>query len=415
VLEKLYRERVESDVAQEIVSNTLSQAVRERQLDPVAPPRVDKVDLTPGKPFKFSARVEVRSNVEPKDYSGIALERRPAKVNDEDVEQALKNYQRQHTEFSPIEGRTNAGDDDVLTIEVSGKVGDNKVKKTAVMVDLADTADGPLPGLAQQLRGVALDPAQTHDVKYKIADDVPQKELAGMEVSLRVQIKDARSRRTPAIDDELAKDTGEADTLEDLKKKIRERLLEQDTQRVKRELEGQLVREIVKRNPFPIARALVDRYADAIANRARAQLQMMGMDPNAVDPRRLKEQFRDEAEHEARATVLLRAIGAREGVEVTDADVQKRVAELAAQRQQSAKKLRAKLEENGQLAGLHAQLVEEKTLDKLMSQAKIADADPDRLVVTPDEARAAGGKLIVTPDEARAEAAANEGSSRTEK
>ena len=80
VLEKLYRHRVEDDVARDLVELSLGQAIRDKQIDPVAPPRVDKMELKSGEPFKFSARVEVRSQVEPKNYTGIPLDRRAAKV-----------------------------------------------------------------------------------------------------------------------------------------------------------------------------------------------------------------------------------------------------------------------------------------------------------------------------------------------
>ena len=107
-------------------------------------------------------------------------------------------------------------------------------------------------------------------MKYRIADDVKPAELAGKEVILHVTIKEARERSTPGLDDELAKDTGEADTLEELKKKVEERLVEADKQRIKREMESALIKELVKRNTFPIAPALVDRHAEGIVARARA-------------------------------------------------------------------------------------------------------------------------------------------------
>src|SRR5205814_2294258 len=166
VLEKLYKSKVEDDVARELIELSLGQAIRDKQIDPVAPPRVDRIDLKSGQPFKFAARVEVRSQVQPKDYAGIPLTRRAPAVTDD-------------------------------------------------------------------------------------------------------QIKEARERRTPALDDELAKDTGEADTLDGLKEKIRGRLLEADKKRIKRELESQVVKELIKRNPFPIAPSLVDRHADSMVNRAR--------------------------------------------------------------------------------------------------------------------------------------------------
>lgn len=406
VLERLYRDSVEDDVARELIELSLTQAIRDKQLEPVAPPRVDRVELKSGQPFKFSAMVEVRSQVEPKDYSGVPLSRRPPKVTDEEVNEALEQYRRQLTEFVPVEGRDVAGEKDVLMLELHGKVGEHKLKKNALTVDLADEA-GAIPGLGPKLRGLSLAPDQKHEIKYKIADDVPQRELAGQEVNLHLTIKEARERRTPALDDEFAKDTGEADTLEELKKKIRERLAETDNKKIKRELENALVKELINRNPFPIAGALIERHAEAIVQRTRMQLQMMGIDAEALDVRKMTESVRPEAEEQARGTVLLRAIAAREGIEVTDADVQKRIAELAAARQTSAKKLRAELEQNRQIEGLKLQLLEEKTLDMLLGQAKITDADPDRLIVTPQEARQSGGRLVLTPEEARAEAEAS--------
>jgi trigger factor len=404
IIERLYRHQVEDDVARELVELSLGQAIEENQIQPVAPPRVDKLELKNGEPFRFSARVEVRSQITPKDYSGVPVSRRAPKVTDEDVTAALENYRQQLTQYKPVEGRTTTADDDVLVVEVHGRIGEHKVKKNTVMVDLARDDAGGVPGLGARLRGVATD-APHVEVRYQIADDAPAKSLAGKEVNLHVTIKEARERKRPALDDELAKDTGEADTLEDLKQKIRERLLEQDRQRIKQELTTALSKAIVARNPFPIAPALVERHADALVARARAQLMMAGIEfeDGSAEVARLKDDVKGEAEDQARASILIQAIAEREGVEVSDADLQKRVAELATARQENVKKLRAELERSGRIHGVRAQLLEEKTLDMLLGQAKISDEDPERLIVTPEEA---GARLVVTPDEARAEAEA---------
>jgi trigger factor len=404
IIERLYRHQVEDDVARELVELSLGQAIEENQIQPVAPPRVDKLELKNGEPFRFSARVEVRSQITPKDYSGVPVSRRAPKVTDEDVTAALENYRQQLTQYKPVEGRTTTADDDVLVVEVHGRIGEHKVKKNTVMVDLARDDAGGVPGLGARLRGVATD-APHVEVRYQIADDAPAKSLAGKEVNLHVTIKEARERKRPALDDELAKDTGEADTLEDLKQKIRERLLEQDRQRIKQELTTALSKAIVARNPFPIAPALVERHADALVARARAQLMMAGIEfeDGSAEVARLKDDVKGEAEDQARASILIQAIAEREGVEVSDAELQKRVAELATARQENVKKLRAELERSGRIHGVRAQLLEEKTLDMLLGQAKISDEDPERLIVTPEEA---GARLVVTPDEARAEAEA---------
>jgi trigger factor len=397
VVEKLYHQQVENDVAKELVESTIGQAIADRQIQPVAPLEVNKYEIRVGSPFKFTAKVEVRSQVEPKDYSGIELKRRPVRVEDQQVTAALESYQKRLTEYRPVEGRTVAAPSDMLMIEVHGRVGDNKIKRNQVGVDLEDKTGGPLPGLAERLHGIALD-ASDVEIKYTLAEDLPQKELAGREVNLKVSVKDAREKKQRALDDEFAKDTGEAETLEGLKDKLRQRLLDADRQRAENELRGQLVKEIVARNSFPIAPALVDRHAGAIVNRALQQLMMAGIDvkagmeAGAIDVAKMKQEFHSEAEAEARGTILLQSIAEREGIAVSDADIQKRIAEIAAARQENAKKLRAEFEKEGQLPGLRMQLVEQKTLDMLISQAKITDEDPERLIVTPDEAKQEASK-----------------------
>jgi trigger factor len=404
VVEKLYKTSVEDQVAREVVEMAITQAVQEKQIAPIAPPTIDKLELKAGEPLKFSARVEIRSQVTPKDYAGVRVSRRPAKVTDEQIEKALQGYQSRFTEFKPVEDRKETASDDLLTLDVHGKIGDHKIKTRTIQVDLSDENAGGVPGLSERLRGVPVD-AQALEIKYQVSADSPVKSLAGQEISLRVTIKEVRSRKVPALDDELAKDSGEADTLADLRIKVREKLVEAENQRIKREMSVAMIKDIVKVNPFDVAPSLVDRYAEDMVMRTKSQLMMMGIDVDSGgfnDAEMLKE-VRADAEGEAKANILVHAIGEREGIEASEGDVQKRIAEIATARGESTKKLRAELEHNGRIMGVKSQIVYEKTVDMLLSQAKIVDEDPESLIITPDQV--GQERLIVTPEEAAAEAA----------
>jgi len=169
-----------------------------------------------------------------------------------------------------------------------------------------------------------------------------------------------------------------------------------------------LTKEIVKGNPFDVAPSLVDRYAEDIVMRTRSQLMMMGIDVEAggFNETEMLKEVRPEAEAEAKASILVHAIGEREGIEATEGDVQKRIAEIAAARGESTKKLRAELEHSGRITGVKSQIVYEKTVELLLSQAKIVDEDPESLIITPDQASQSNKeRLVVTPEEAAAEAA----------
>jgi len=322
LLEKMYRRQVEDEVARDLVEHSLGQAIRENQLQPVAPPTVEDLAIKAGEPFKFTARVEVRSQVTPKDYSGLPLSRRPAAVTDEQVAEALESYRRRLTEYKPVEGRTQTGDTDVVLAEMSGRVGEHKIKRKgqeAVAIDLENDGAAPLPGLASRLRGKPI--GEVIEVEYTLTGDSAPAELQGKQVHLHVTIKEVREKKVPALDDEMAKDTGEAETLEGLRGKVRERLLATDERRIKQEMIRALLKELIKRNEFPVAPALVDRYAQLLVNRAKQQLAMMGVDFEGVDDAKMREEVRGEAEEEARGSILIQAIAEREGISVSDADV----------------------------------------------------------------------------------------------
>jgi trigger factor len=190
---------------------------------------------------------------------------------------------------------------------------------------------------------------------------------------LKVTIREAREKLMPALDDDFAKDTGEADTLEELKVKLRADLVERKQKDVQDELRKALIRELLKRNEFPVPSVLVDRQTDVLLQRARLSLAMRGVDPRSatVDETKLKDELRPAAADEVRAVFLIDAIATKEKVEVADADLEKRLAEMAKERDKSVARLKAELQKESKIDALKHQLREEKTLDLLLTRANI--------------------------------------------
>jgi trigger factor len=101
----------------------------------------------------------------------------------------------------------------------------------------------------------------------------------------------------------------------------------------------------------------------------------------------MRQEVRSEAEEEARGAILVQAIAEREGITVSDADLQKRIAELAAARNENPKQLRAELEKDHRIHQIETQIREQKALDMLIAQAKITDEEAPSLIVTPEQAK----------------------------
>ena len=154
LLERMYRRQVEDEVARDLVEHSLGQAIRENQLQPVAPPTVDELEIKAGAPFKFKARVEVRSQVTPKDYAGVPL---VAPGPQGDRRRGRPRRSRTTAAGSPSTSRSRGGPRPPTAISCwsscRARVGEHKLKRRQVAIDLENDAEGPLPGLPSRLRG----------------------------------------------------------------------------------------------------------------------------------------------------------------------------------------------------------------------------------------------------------------------
>jgi trigger factor len=393
VLEQRFGKHVRNEVAKELVQESLLHAAEEHKIDAVSEPRIEGVgELKQGEDFRYQATIEVRAPVELKEYEGLAAQRVRATVADDEVERALEHKRLAHTEYKPIAGRTTTGPTDALLISVKGTVGDLPIDRPEAQIDLGDPKHEPLPGLAAALTGIPVD-AHDHELTLEMPAEHEHKEVAGQTAKLVVTIKDAREKVIPKLDDEFAKDTGEADTLDELRGKLRAELEKRAGERADRDMREGLVKELVKRNPLEVANTLVERGIDSQIQRARLSLAMQGvdLDQTGVDLSGMRAKLRDGAAEEIRGQLLLEAIADQEKLDVSDADVDKKIAELAAAQGKRPAKVKGEMLKEGSLDSLRWRLRQEKALDLLASRATISEVDPPAPAppAPPEETKAA--------------------------
>jgi trigger factor len=176
----------------------------------------------------------------------------------------------------------------------------------------------------------------------------------------------------PAADDEFAKDI-DFESLAALKDAIRQRLQAAEDRRADREVKEQLMDGLVQRTSFEVPEALVERHMTARTESAARSLAMQGIDPSKIgmDWRGYRDKQRDESVKAAKADVLLDEIARREGVEVSDAELDQELARLAERMRKSKEALRAQMEKEGDLTALRARIREEKVLDLVKANATV--------------------------------------------
>ncbi|HEX2686803.1 MAG TPA: trigger factor [Kofleriaceae bacterium] len=375
VLEQVYGSRINEDVASQLVHESFLRASEEHNLAAVAEPRVEEsVPIKKGRPFTFAAIIEIRGDVVPKDYVGLAIERRKLDIAEAAVDEALAQLRREHTELRPIEGRDVTAVGDLVGLSVTGTIGEHEINQPQFAVDLGEDEREPLPGMRQALLGVPLD---TKDKKLEIMvpDDYEDESIRGRKAQLTMTILEVRAKEVPALDDEFAKDTGKAETLEALRGVLRQELEAREREVIDREAREGALRELIKNNQIPVASSLVERAVEIQYDRLR---QMLGMKPERGNfglDNSLREKMRPAGADEVRGQLLIEAIADKEGITVSDDELTAHIEATAKSRSMAPAKLRAEWQRDGRIDSITYTLRQDKVLAFLVEKAQVTEVE----------------------------------------
>src|SRR6266567_4736406 len=286
VLERNFRDEVEKQVVDTVVNASFGEAVAQHALHPVASPRVDVAEpgLAPGQPFRYSARVEVKPRLEPKDYKQLEVARKPPEVTDQMVSDELTRIQESLSRLVPVEGRFEAQPGDYAVIDHDGTIEGQpfeggKAEGVTVKVEAGDLSGGFIP----QLAGVKL--GEAVELNQSFPADQGYEPLRGKTGHFKVTLQSLKTRQVPAIDDLLAKEMGleGVETLDALKARIRDDLGKRESQRAEAELKDALVKAALAKNEFEVPPAMVEHAIDVMLQGAFARFARQGIDPRQLD------------------------------------------------------------------------------------------------------------------------------------
>ena len=381
MIERLFGKGLRDELARELVEETFQSAVVSHQKVPLTQPALESEDLTPGQPFTYAARFEVPPEITPVDYLGVAVRRRPAVADEAKVEARLKAKQEELHELRPIEGRTETRPGDVWTVDIEGSIGDTRVSRKDAKIEIGNDSTDLVPGLGAQLAALSLEVVgQSRQLRFQPVQERLRTDLRGKDAVLTLGFREVKEKHLPALDDDFAKDTGEAETIADLRDKYAAAVRAEDLEEAERDARQRLVNTLLERNDFEVAPSLIAREVDAQVDLFRRQLAQQGVDLRrmGLNEAALAQNFRPQATFNVKAFLLLDAIGKVEGITVSSEELDAEVQKLAEERGQNAARLRATMEKNNELLLLTAQLREEKILDLLMSKAEVTEApDPE--------------------------------------
>ena len=371
VLERRFRDHVRDEVLRQAIPEHFAEAVREAQVAPVGPPTVDEVTWNEGEPLRFRAIVEVRPSVTVKDYLGVPLAREKVQVDEAEVDRALEILREDAATYTPMEGWP-ALQDDLVVIDHEGTLHGKPFKGgSAQNVNVVLGSGRHLPGFEEHLRGMQKGESVAFEVD--VPADSARKDLAGRRVHFRVAVREVKKKRVPELNDDLAVELGEGDTLAALREKVRERLAARKTRDLEADLKAQLVDKIAEANPVDLPAGMVQHEAEHILRDLAEALGPGLRRAGEADLAALQRRAEEAGRRRVRAALLLEAIARQEGLAVTEAEVEAEVAQMAAALRQEAAALRRALENDGRLESLRGRLLERKALDLVWGRARMTE------------------------------------------
>jgi trigger factor len=367
VLRQRFGRRVEEDVLSRVIADSFEAAVIQHRVRAVSKPELERGELKEGKPYKYTARVEVSPEIELKEIR-FDVEVKKAKVTAKMVDEQIDGMRQQRAVLVPIEGRDTAQSGDIAIIDYKVEQDGKPLGDETKNHELELGTGKALPGFEEQVVGMRLQ--QSIDFDLTFPEDWKSKELAGKPAHFYVTLNALREREVPALNEEFIKDLGKegVKTVEELKKSVRKELLEQEQLRVRREAKEQLVDHLIEKNPFPVPPSLVDRQQDALVREMESYLAYQGVkaEEMGLDKRKMKKDMQERAERDVRSTLLLDAVAAQEKIEVVESDIEAKLIEVAEQMGQNLAKIKSLYEDDQQRARLRHQLLQDKVLDYLL-------------------------------------------------
>ncbi len=384
IIRQRFSEEIKTDMVEALIPRFFRQEAERLSLHPVSQPRVTDMHLHEGEPLRFKAAFEVLPEIKLEGYKELRAEKPEIAVSEADVEQALADLRERHASFNPIEGRALA-DGDYAQVSLdgtpkaeeksgAGKTGGQKtdegqpVHMDEVLVEIAGT--NTMPEFTEHLRGTNPGDERTFDVIYP--EDTQDKRLAGKTFSYAVKVQAIKQKSLPELNDEFSKTLGEFQTMDDVRKAIREQMESERKHEAEHAAKEKLVKELIQRNDFEVPDSLIEQQIDIRLERGLRALAAQGLTAEQMkkmDLPRLRAGQREQAVHDVKAALLLERVAEEENIQVSDEEFDRELEALARQSKQTSEAIRARLTRDGGLDRIRTRIRNEKTLEFLYHQS----------------------------------------------
>jgi len=380
VLERKFHKDVHSEVMQNLIQNTLFDAIKEKDLPILGTPEIDPSDLKPDQSFTYDATVELKPELPEVDFKGLNLQKTNYQADTGEIDNQVEMLKKHLAEYHPISEDRAAVDGDYVVIDYEGfKDGQPYAETEKTENYTLKIGQGMISeDFDQQLIGMK--PGETKTFTIHFPEDYHNENLAGLDIEFQVTLTEIREEVLPAADDEMAKKLGEFSSMEELREEIRKNLQQGYDKRADQEIQEQIFEKLMNED-FEVPETLVQHEIDGIIQDAEQRFAQnsLSMEQLGLTRDKMAEQYRDLAEKQVRRHLMINKIIEQEALEVADEELETEYSRFSEATGQPVDAIKTYYKQNpDKLEGFKHALLEKKAIDLIINHATIETVEPEQ-------------------------------------
>ena len=362
VLQQRYGSMVGQDVVQRLVPDYYQRAVKEAGVVPVVVdiPPLDRMKVEPNAPFIFTATVEIKPTIQLGDYrppNPISLKKNDRTVTDEQIDQTLQTLREQQAQIDAASEGTALQDGLYAVLTVEGFLDNQPVEGSQKNGHLHKIGSKtPILGVELDEHLIGKKSGEMLEIPQPYPPNHPDPNLAGKTMLLKVTIDAVKEQKLPDLDDEFAKDCGDYDSLEAVKTAITTQLENVLKQELEEGYKDQVIERLLQMHHFDIPEVLIERELQTLVRQQLMKDQRHSHQGDDLEEpirlqeeaKRLQQEQQPEAKKRVKLSLILDAISQKEGIEVSEEDVQAEVQKLATSLKLPVEEIQRMIEAGGQ-------------------------------------------------------------------
>ncbi len=377
-----YGDKIGEEAKRTLMSDSYAKALKENELRPVIMPEVEELQFGHGKPFQYLATLEVTPAFEMPEYIGIEVEKERHSVNDADIAKALDTLREQRVSYADMDRPV--VEDDFIVVNFTGTIDDKPITDLIKVARglteqknfwLHKTQNPLIPGTVEALIGSSKGDKKT--VTVTIPDDFVYEEIVGKEAKYEIEVVQVKEKSLPELDDKFAKGFG-AESMDKLREGVENDLKNELEYSKKKSIRNQCVDKLLGAVNCDLPETIVNEATRAAVHNIVQQNHQRGVGKEIIEENKDKiyANAKTDAEVRVKANYILSKIAEKEGIKVTDQELSRQVAAMAAQQKVKPQKLAQQLKDNGTIYQVQEEIMNAKVIDLLEEKAKVTEIDP---------------------------------------